>query len=159
MNENYDPNAMSFGVFNNLLNNANSINWGQQANNVVQQLQAQTQQILAEPRNYTRVPQPLDAGNLKPGDAAFWMGNKDFMGVIPAMTDAIGTGVNAWLGMQKLDLAKQQFAFQKDVFAKNWANQVNLTNRALYDREAARAAAASKPIESRQDWTMKYGVK
>lgn len=48
---------------------------------------------------------------------------------------------NAWQGMQALDLGKDQLAFQRDAFERNYANQVQTLNTALEDRQRARVSA------------------
>lgn len=54
---------------------------------------------------------------------------------------AATAGVQLWQGMQQLDLAREQMAFQKEAFAKNWQNQVQLTNTRMRDRQNARVGA------------------
>lgn len=49
----------------------------------------------------------------------------------------------AWNGMQQLDLAKDQFAFQKQAYTKNYENQKKLTNARLEDRQKARRSFSS----------------
>lgn len=60
--------------------------------------------------------------------------------VSPAL-QGIGSVMGGWNAMQQLDLAKEQFAFQKEAYATNLANQTQLTNQAITDREKARQAA------------------
>lgn len=48
---------------------------------------------------------------------------------------------NAWIGFNQYGLAKDQLAFQKDSFKKNYDAQRQTTNTALEDRQKARVAA------------------
>jgi len=51
----------------------------------------------------------------------------------------LGTGVaDAYLGYENLQLGKDQFGFAKDSFNKNLANQSQLINNQMRDREVAR---------------------
>ena len=73
----------------------------------------------------------------------------------------INTGLgawNAWNGMQQLDLAKEQFAFQKDAFNKQYNNQRKLTNARLRDRQNARLAAAPNGYQSTDAYMKQNGV-
>lgn len=72
---------------------------------------------------------------------------------------ALNVGAQLWQGMQQIDLMKDQLAFQKDVFAKNWTNQVQLTNQRLYDRYAARNAGYGTQAKNKEDYLATEGVK
>ncbi len=73
---------------------------------------------------------------------------------------AIGAGTQMWLGNKQLGLAEDQLAFQKDAFAKNWANQVQLANQAMYDRDVYRKGFSGEAVtQSKDEWTQEHGVK
>jgi hypothetical protein len=54
------------------------------------------------------------------------------------------TGMNAYLGLQNLKLAKDSLKFQKDSFSKQFENQRTLTNAQLRDRQLARDSATGR---------------
>jgi hypothetical protein len=55
----------------------------------------------------------------------------------PALS-AVGTGLNAWMGMKSLGLAEDQFDFQKESWEKNFAMMQDQYNRKLNNRRASR---------------------
>jgi len=63
------------------------------------------------------------------------------MGWGPALFNVGKSIFDGWMGMQKLDLAKDSLNFQKDAFSKQFETQRALTNSQLQDRQAARVAA------------------
>ena len=71
------------------------------------------------------------------------------------LNDAFG----AYNAYQANKLAKQQFAFQKDAFNKQYAAQKNLTNSQLADRQAQRHRRDPTRYESVDSYMAKYGVK
>lgn len=78
---------------------------------------------------------------------------------------ALGAGqalFGAWDGMRNYNLQKEQLAFSKDAFAKNWGVQRDLTNAQLEGQFAARAAsregASSNPYGTVQENMQKYKV-
>jgi len=76
------------------------------------------------------------------------------------MVQGLGALGQGYLGFQQLGLAQDQFNFQKDSFAKNWANQTQLTNNALYDREKLRQSFHGKDMDqSKEEYIEKEGVK
>ncbi len=90
-------------------------------------------------------------------------GGKDTDGNITNGWANTGLGVanaalGAWSGMQQLDLAKEQLAFQKDAFAKNWDAQKKTTNSALADRQNARLGANPTGYESLNSYMNKNGI-
>lgn len=102
-------------------------------------------------------PGNTDPLTTKPGidwsSMSTWFGDSNSQGIVPIASNALGTGLNAWLGMQSLDLANRQLQFQESAFNKNYQNQRELTNRALYDRQAARAAGYGQDFsQSFKDW-------
>lgn len=71
----------------------------------------------------------------------FWNKNGGLnLGNIGALVDGIGTLGSLWSAFQANNLAKDQLAFQKGAWEKNYANQVSSYNTALEDRAYSRAA-------------------
>ena len=95
------------------------------------------------------------ADSTPPFDPSFWNkafgyqdGNVQVKGWAPTALQA-GSGLaESWLGMQQLGHAKDQFAFQKDSWQKQYDNQATLTNANLRDRQSARVAAAPGAYQS-----------
>ena len=71
---------------------------------------------------------------------------------------ALGGLASAWNGMQQLDLAKDQFAFQKRAYEQNYNNQKTLTNAYLRDRQARRIAEGTAQ-GTVDDYMDKNGIK
>ena len=78
---------------------------------------------------------------------------------------ALGAGqalFGAWDGMRNYNLQKDQLAFSKDAFAKNWDAQRKTTNSQLEDRQVARLAsrqgADSSPYQSVGDYMKQNGI-
>ena len=59
---------------------------------------------------------------------------------------------NLYMGMQQYGLMKDQLAFSKDAFNKNYAAQSKMTNASLMDRQRARVAANSGAYQSVGDY-------
>lgn len=59
---------------------------------------------------------------------------------------------SAWMGMKQYGLAKDQLAFQKDAFNKNYTAQAQTTNTALEDRQRARVASNPGAYQSVGDY-------
>ena len=74
-----------------------------------------------------------------------------------ALGAASGLG-NLWMGMKNYGLAKDQLAFQKDAYAKNYAAQKQTTNASLEDRQRARVAANPAAYVSVSDYMAKNGI-
>jgi len=87
-----------------------------------------------------------------------WFGGQNQMGYIPTSIGALSAGIGAYTGLQNYRLAKDQLAFQKYAFGKNWENQVTLTNAALRDRQAARYSANPNAYESPDEYMAKNKV-
>jgi hypothetical protein len=91
------------------------------------------------------------------------LGYKDANGVqqqgwgAPLLGAISGIG-QSWLGMQQLDLARDQFALKKDLAMTNLANQQKLTNASLEDRQRARLGANPTGYQSVGDYMKKNGV-
>ena len=85
--------------------------------------------------------------------------------------DNVNTGLTslaqllgAFSGMKQLDLAKDQFKFQKGAFQTNLANQANLTNSQLSDRQDMRNRDAALSgntgaFQSTADYLNQFGAK
>jgi len=60
------------------------------------------------------------------------------------------SGLDIWLGMQKLGLAKDDLKFQKDAFSKQFDTQKTLTNTEMEDRQRARVSfsPAAESVDS-----------
>lgn len=78
---------------------------------------------------------------------------------------ALGAGqalFGAWDGRRNYNLQKEQLAFSKDAFAKNWDAQRKTTNSQLEDRQVARLAsrqgADSSPYQSVGDYMKQNGI-
>ena len=65
---------------------------------------------------------------------------------------------NLWMGMKNYGLAKDQLAFQKDAYAKNYAAQKQITNASLEDRQRARVAANPAAYASVSDYMAKNRI-
>ena len=83
-----------------------------------------------------------------------------------AMTDKINAGVgvfNAALGAisayKALKLGKENLAFQKESFAKNFEASKNITNAQLENAQRVRVSADPTNAMSVADYMAKYGVK
>lgn len=78
---------------------------------------------------------------------------------------ALGAGqalFGAWDGMRNYNLQKDQLAFSKGAFAKNWDAQRKTTNSQLEDRQIARLAsrqgASTNPYQSVGDYMKQNGI-
>lgn len=70
---------------------------------------------------------------------------------------AQGVG-NMYMGMKQFGLAKEQLAFGKEQFNKNYAAQRTTTNTALEDRQAARVGANSSAYQSVSEYMNKNRI-
>ena len=61
--------------------------------------------------------------------------------------------------MKNYGLMKDQLAFSKDSFAKNYEAQRTTTNASLQDRQAARVASNPGAYQSVSDYMAKNGIK
>jgi hypothetical protein len=64
-----------------------------------------------------------------------------------------------YLGMQQYNLAKDQLAFQKGAFERQFANQKQSMNTQLEDRQRARVASNAGAYQSVGDYMAQNGVK
>ncbi len=75
----------------------------------------------------------------------------------------LGSVMGAWNGYQQNKLAKQQLAFQKDAFNKQYSAQRNLTNSQLEDRQRNRVYQNEQTgrtgTMSVAEYMNKYGIK
>lgn len=89
--------------------------------------------------------QPYAAPQIQPqvqAETGFGLNTNTF-GALGSIAQGAGALMQGYTGFKQLGIAKDQLAFQKDVFAKNWANQVATTNSQLRDRQNARRGASS----------------
>jgi len=76
------------------------------------------------------------------------------------MAFAAGQGLlNAYTGMKQLDLYKDQLAFQKEAFNKNYEAQRSTINSQLEDRQRARVASNSGAYQSVGEYMDKNRIK
>lgn len=93
-----------------------------------------------------------------------WFGGKNAQtdnlstGILPVGIGALTGLVGAYTGLEQLQVAKDNLAFQKDAFNKNFTNQAKLTNSQLADRQRARVMDSPGAYESVGDYMNKYGV-
>lgn len=101
--------------------------------------------------------QPSGAG-VEPTGGFFdnWSG-RDFLDAGQLGLNAINTGAGLYFGLNQLDLAKDQFNFQKDAFNKNYAASAATTNNALYRQYAKGASMGGGNIMSQDEWQKKGG--
>lgn len=97
----------------------------------------------------------LDFGKSKQGMSNFSKG--------VAGLQTLGSVMGAWNGYQQNKLAKQQLAFQKDAFNKQYSAQRNLTNSQLEDRQRNRVYQNEQTgrtgTMSVAEYMNKYGIK
>lgn len=65
--------------------------------------------------------------------------------------------MQGWMGMEKLDLAKDQLGENKRQFNLNYGNSARLTNSRLADRQASRVKSGRTNV-SVSDYMSKYGA-
>ena len=65
---------------------------------------------------------------------------------------------DGWLGMQQLGVAKDNLAFQKNAFSKQFENQRTLTNNDLRDRQNARIAASPGMFQDTESYMKQHSV-
>lgn len=80
------------------------------------------------------------------------------VGMLTGGLGAAGSILNGYLGLQQLQVAKDNLAFQKDSFNKNFAAQSKLTNSQLEDRQRSRNQDSPGNYESVSSYMSKYGV-
>ena len=66
--------------------------------------------------------------------------------------------LDGWLGMQQLGLAKDNLAFQKNAFSKQFENQRTLINNDLQDRQNARIAASPGMFQDTEAYMKQHSV-
>jgi len=88
------------------------------------------------------------------GGAADWLGSDTGQGVMGALQGL----ANSWMAFQKLDLARDQFDFNKSAWQQQYDNQASLTNTRLEDRQRARLGANPDGYESVGSYMKKHGV-
>ncbi|MGL4252881.1 MAG: hypothetical protein ACRCR2_02310 [Fusobacteriaceae bacterium] len=68
-------------------------------------------------------------------------GGQGSTGWVSPVLGGVGALAQGWMGMQQLKLGKENLAFQKDAWQKNYQNQVDMINTQMRDRQAARYSA------------------
>ncbi len=91
-------------------------------------------------------------GNPEQGWGSFLFGDNNQVGAIQGVAGLLGTGLNMYTGWKGLQMAEDQFNFQKDAFNKNYANQTKLINSQLRDRQQARYAANPHAYQKPDDY-------
>jgi hypothetical protein len=81
-------------------------------------------------------------------------GTKD-TGYGGAVLGGLQSLASLWSGMKQYGLQKEQLAFAKDAFNKNYNNQVQTTNTQLEDRQKARVASNPNAYQSVGDYMAK----
>ncbi len=104
---------------------------------------------------------PANAG-LQFGGGYNPAGNSFLGNMSPMQAGVVGLGslssaFGAFNGYKQTKLAKQQLAFQKDAFNKQWGAQRNLTNSHLEDRQKQRVARDPNAM-SVAEYMNKYGI-
>lgn len=111
---------------------------------------------------------PADSGSLLSGLGNWW-NNSGIAGKTlgdgtrmqgwgaPAL-GALTGGINAYMGLQQLKLAKETLANNKAQFAANFDAQKKTTNAALSDRQAARVASNPTAYQSVDGYMKQYGI-
>lgn len=80
-------------------------------------------------------------------------------GWAPTALGAASGIFNGWLGLEKLDVAKQTLAENKRQFDMNWGAQKGLVNSDLEARQRARVGNRPDAYRSVGDYMQTYGVK
>lgn len=80
------------------------------------------------------------------------------MNDIMAGFDVLSGAVNAYTGLQQLNLAKDSFNFNKGVTTTNLANQAKTINTQLEDRQRARLASNPNAYQSLSEYMKKNSV-
>lgn len=91
-------------------------------------------------------------------DAAFGSGEPGGGGWAMPVIQGAGALMNGYMGMKQYGLAKDQLAFTKEAFNKNFASQSKLTNARLEDRQRARVASNPGAYQSVGPYMQKNGV-
>lgn len=112
--------------------------------------------------------QPTEApqGLMDSFNALKWFGSTDKNGVrsmgkadyLLGGLGAIGSGLQAFTGLQQYGLAKKQFQFQKDAWEKQYAAQKGLINSELEARQNRRVLEDPRNMAT-AEYMAKYGVK
>ena len=87
-----------------------------------------------------------------------WLSTRDQQGVLGPALQGIGALGSLYMGMKQYGVAKDQLAFQKDSFNKQFDANRSLTNSRLEDRQARRVLE-NPNATSVADYMSKWGVK
>lgn len=90
----------------------------------------------------------------------FWLGNakKGTNGALMPAIYGVNALVNGWMGLEKLEIAKDQLKENQRQFNLNFGSQAKLTNSRLADRQDRRVAEGRANL-STNEYLSKYGVK
>jgi hypothetical protein len=79
-----------------------------------------------------------------------WMGRDGRLQTGAAVVSGLSDAMNAYVGLEQLDLAKDQFEFNKQLANRNLANQGLSYNTALEDRTKIGSALGGQTAEQSQ---------
>jgi hypothetical protein len=80
------------------------------------------------------------------------------MGWGSTLLDLGKAGMQGYLGLEQLGLAKDNLAFQKDAFSKQFENQRSLANTEMQDRQNARVASNPGAYQDTNSYMKQHGV-
>lgn len=106
---------------------------------------------------------PLSGGSGVPtpggsGGGWSWLNTRDQQGVLGPAIQGAGALASLFMGMKQYNLAKEQLAFQKDSFNKQYAANQSLTNSRLEDRQNRRVQE-NPNATGVAEYMAKWGVK
>lgn len=87
-----------------------------------------------------------------------WMGSDKKGGILPVATQGVGALMQGWAGLQGIQNAKRQQAFNEQMSATNLANQAALTNERLYTRQQSRYASNPNRFAAPDAFMKQWGV-
>jgi hypothetical protein len=113
--------------------------------------------------NYALTGETIDPNVLKAFNNKTVLGDMSNFSKGVAGLQTLGSVMGAWNGYQQNKLAKQQLAFQKDAFNKEYSAKRNLTNSQLEDRQRNRVYQNEQTgrtgTMSVAEYMNKYGIK
>lgn len=116
-----------------------------------------TSSLAADPSFFSSIKNLMvDSGFLGSTDPITGMKTDGWGGLALGTAQSLG---NAWMGMKKYGLAKDQLNFQKDAFNKNWEAQKTSINTQLEDRQRARVASNAGAYQSVGDYMKTNGIR
>ncbi len=106
----------------------------------------------------SQILQDINAPAMGGFDKDFWFGNRNQMGAAGFALQGASSLANLYMGMKQYGLAKDQLAFQKDSFSKQYDANRGLTNSRLEDRQARRVLE-NPNATGVAEYMSKWGVK